>query len=526
MSPKPKGFAKWIIVATVISATMLELIDTTIVNVALSQISGNLGATIEDASWVVTAYAIANVIVIPMTGFLASYFGRKNYYLASILIFTFSSYMCGNADGLWELVAWRFLQGVGGGALLSTSQAILFDTFEISERPIAAAIFGMGVIIGPTIGPTLGGMIVDNFHWSLIFDINVPVGIIAAFLVFNFIDKQPHEYNINRKAIRIDYIGIVLLVVWVGSLQYILEKGQSEDWFAATHIVVLTIAAVVSFILFIWWELTTDSPAVNLSVLKNRTLAITTLLTFIMGMGMYCSMFVYPVWMQRVMGFTPTLTGESLFPGAIVAAIMMPIVGKQIQRGVPPKFLITFGFFSFAVFCFWMSTASAEAGVMFFFLPLLLRGFGAAMLSVPLTNQAVSGLTPMEMPQGIAINNMLRQLGGSFGIAFMNTYVARQYSVHRVQLLNYVTSDNPIAMERLNQTAGAVAAKGVNALDAHQVGLSLLDNVVTRQAYVLTYLDAFRIVGIFFILVLPVMLLVKKNNASAAAMKEAAEHAH
>lgn len=526
MSPKPKGFAKWIIVATVISATMLELIDTTIVNVALSQISGNLGATIEDASWVITAYAIANVIIIPMTGFLASYFGRKNYYLASILIFTFSSYMCGNAGGLWELVAWRFLQGVGGGALLSTSQSILFDTFEISERPIASAIFGMGVIIGPTIGPTLGGVIVDNFHWSLIFDINVPVGIIAAFLVFTYIDKLPNEYGIDRKAIRIDYLGILLLIIWVGSLQYILEKGQSEDWFEAPHILMLTIAAVVAFILFIWWELRTDSPAVNLHVLKNRTLAITTLLTFIMGLGIYCSMFVYPVWMQRVMNYTPTLTGETLFPGAIMAAVMMPMVGKMIQRGVAPKYLITGGFLIFSIFCFWMSTASPEAGVMFFFVPLLLRGIGSAMLSVPLTNQAVSGLTPQEMPQGIAINNMLRQLGGSFGIAFMNTYVSRQYALHRTQLLNYVTSDSPQAVDRINQTAGALTAKGVNALQAHQVGLGMLDGLVTKQAYVLTYLDAFRIVGLFFVCVLPLMFLVKKRNLSAAAMKEAAEHAH
>ncbi|MGX5817834.1 DHA2 family efflux MFS transporter permease subunit [Chitinophaga lutea] len=526
MQPKPKGFAKWIIVATVISATMLELIDTTIVNVALSQISGNLGATIEDASWVITAYAIANVIVIPMTGFLASFFGRKNYYLGSILLFTFSSWMCGNAGGLWELVAWRFLQGVGGGALLSTSQSILFDTFEIYERPTASAIFGMGVIIGPTIGPTLGGIIVDNFHWSLIFDINVPVGIIAAFLVFNFIDKQPHEYNIDRKSMKIDYIGILLLIVWVGSLQYILEKGQSEDWFEAPHIVVLTIAAVVAFILFIWWELRTKSPAVNLHVLKNRTLAITTILTFIMGMGIYCSMFVYPVWMQRIMGFTPTLTGESLFPGAIMSAVMMPMVGKAIQRGVPPKYLITGGFLLFAIFCFWMSLASPDAGVMFFFWPLLLRGVGAAMLSVPLTNQAVSGLSPQEMPQGIAINNMLRQLGGSFGIAFMNTYVAGQYALHRTQMLQYATSDSPVAIDRVNQVGQALVSKGVAASQAHQAGLSMLDAVVTRQAYVLTYLDAFRIVGTFFICVLPLMFLVKSRNLSAAAMKEASEHAH
>lgn len=526
MSLKPKGFKKWIIVATVISATMLELIDTTIVNVALSQISGNLGATIEDASWIVTAYAIANVIVIPMTGFLASYFGRKNYYFFSIIIFTVSSFMCGNAHSLWELVAYRFIQGIGGGALLSTSQSILFDTFEVSERPTASAIFGMGVIIGPTIGPTLGGYIVENFHWSLIFDINVPVGIIAAFLVFNYIDKQPHEYNIDRKAIKIDYIGILTLMTWVGSLQYILEKGQSEDWFQAKHIVVLTIVTIVSFITFLWWELTTDHPAIHLKVLKNRTLAITTVLTFVMGMGIYCSMFVYPVWMQRVMGYTAVLTGESLLPGALLAAVAMPIVGKQIQRGVPPKYLITAGFMMFAIFCFWMSSASSEAGVAFFFWPLMLRGLGSATLSVPLTNQAVSGLKPHEMPHGIAINNMLRQLGGAFGIAYMNTYVANNFALHRDQLRTYVNADNPTAMERVNQYANALMAKGVNAIDAMKAAWGMLNNTVEKHAYILTYLDAFRIVGIFFVCILPIMFFVKKKSVSAAAMKEAAEHAH
>ncbi|RAJ10984.1 DHA2 family multidrug resistance protein [Chitinophaga skermanii] len=523
---KPKGFKKFVIVATVISATMLELIDTTIVNVALSNISGNLGATIEDASWIVTAYAIANVIVIPMTGFLASYFGRKNYYLTSIIIFTFASFMCGNSTNLWELVAWRFIQGIGGGALLSTSQSILFDTYETSERPTASAIFGMGVIIGPTVGPTLGGYIVDSYHWSYIFDINIPVGILAAFLVYSFIDKQPYEYKIDRKKIKIDYIGIALLCLWVGSLQYILEKGQSEDWFQAKHIVVLTVVAVISFVGFVWWELKTDAPAVNLKVLKNRTLAITTVLTFIMGMGIYCSMFVYPVWMQQIMGFTPTLTGESLLPGAVVAAFMMPLVARAIMKGVAPKYLITCGFTIFAFFCFWMASASSEAGAEFFFIPLLLRGVGMAMLSVPLTNQAVSGLQPMEMPQGIAINNMLRQLGGSFGIAFMNTYVATQYATHRIQMLQYANSDNPIAVNQLNQTAQSMIAKGVQPSAAHDVALKVMDGIVTKQAYVLTYLDAFRIVGIFFICVLPLMFFVKKRNLSKDAMKEASEHAH
>src|SRR6478735_12699913 len=238
-----KGIARVIIVLTTISAAIMELIDTSIVNVALAQISGNLGATIEDASWVITAYAIANVIIIPLTGFFARLFGRKNYYLASIILFTLASVMCSSADSLLMLVIWRFIQGIGGGALLSTSQGVLFDAFEPEKRGMAAGMFGMGIVLGPTIGPTLGGLIVDNYSWPLIFDINIPFGIVAGLLAWRFVPDDTEEQLSNRKNVHIDYLGILFLVVGIGSLQYVLEKGQSEDWFDDRGIVILTILA-------------------------------------------------------------------------------------------------------------------------------------------------------------------------------------------------------------------------------------------------------------------------------------------
>src|SRR6478735_6759004 len=238
-----KGLARIIIVLTTISAAIMELIDTSIVNVALAQISGNLGATIEDTSWVITAYAIANVIIIQLTGFFARLFVRKKYYLASIILFTIASYMCGNADSLLTLVIWRFIQGIGGGALLSTSQGILFEAFEPEKRAMAAGMFGMGIVLGPTIGPTLGGIIVDNYSWPLIFDINIPFGIAASLLAWRFVPDDTAEQLSNRKNVHIDYLGILFLVVGIGSLQYVLEKGQSEDWFDDRGIVILTILA-------------------------------------------------------------------------------------------------------------------------------------------------------------------------------------------------------------------------------------------------------------------------------------------
>ena len=359
-------FRKAIIVITVITAAIMELIDTSIVNVALSQISGNLGATIEDTSWVITAYAIANVIIIPMTGFLARYFGRKNYYLTSIVIFTLASYACGNAPDLTTLVIARFIQGIGGGALLSTSQSILFDTFDAPKRPMASALFGMGIVVGPTIGPILGGLIIDNYSWPLIFNINIPIGILAAFLTYTFVEKKPEELTIDRKSIAIDYPGILMLAFGVGALQYVLEKGTSEDWFDSSLIKTYTALATISLIGFIVWEFITKTPVIDLRILKERNLAASNILTFVTGFGLFGSVFIFPVLVQRILGYTPTDAGFGLVPGALVAIFVMPIIGKSIQSGLPPLIFIIFGFIFFILHGYTASLATPEVGNSFF----------------------------------------------------------------------------------------------------------------------------------------------------------------
>jgi DHA2 family multidrug resistance protein len=294
-----------ILLITVIAAAIMELIDTSIVNVALNYMSGNLGATLEDTSWVITSYAIANVIIIPMTSFLASNLGRRNYYIGSIILFTVCSFLCGNASGIWELVAFRFLQGLGGGALLSVSATVVYELFPKEKQATASALFGIGIFIGPTIGPTLGGYITENYSWPWIFYINIPIGI-AAVISCLFLLYEP---VIKQKLQKIDWVGIGLLIIGIGSLQTVLERGETDDWFAAGYIIFLSVTAAISLTAFIIWELSIKNPVVNLRILKFRSLSIAAVLTFITGMGLYTSIYLTPVVAQRLLGFTPTQSG-------------------------------------------------------------------------------------------------------------------------------------------------------------------------------------------------------------------------
>ncbi|MEP6465530.1 MAG: DHA2 family efflux MFS transporter permease subunit, partial [Parafilimonas sp.] len=328
-----KKLAKYIIVITTVAAAVMELVDTSIVNVALNDMAGSLGVSIEDISWVITSYAIANVIIIPLTSFLAKYFGRKNYYIVSMIIFTAASYMCGQSTSLVEIIIWRFVQGVGGGALLSTSQSILFDAFEEKDRPIAAGLFGMGIVLGPTFGPTLGGFIIEHFSWPLIFMINVPIGFLATILAYTFIEKKDKEGQ-QKKGMYIDYTGILFLAAGIGCLQYVLERGQADDWFSSNAIRICSVIGAAGLISFIVRELSIKNPAVNLRVMGNRNLAFTTIFTFVAGFGLFTSVFVYPVLAQRVLGFTAYETGLSLLAPSCIAIILMPVIGKLMSKGV------------------------------------------------------------------------------------------------------------------------------------------------------------------------------------------------
>jgi DHA2 family multidrug resistance protein len=483
---------------------IMELIDTSIVNVALNYMSGNLGATLEDISWVITAYAIANVIIIPITSFLTAKLGRRNYYIGSVILFTLCSFMCGQAGNIWELVFFRFMQGIGGGALLSVSQVVVFEQFSKAKQGVAAALFGVGVFIGPTIGPTLGGYITEHYSWPWIFFINIPIGIAVAISSY-FLLTEP---VVKQKSGKVDWTGIGLLAVGVGSLQTILERGETDDWFAAGYILLLTVVTVLSLTGFVIWELKVENPVVNLKVLKSKTLSIAAILTFVSGLGILTSIYLTPVVAQRLLGLTPSQTGMLLLPGAILALFALMISGKLLQRGISPVVIITAGFLFFIYFNYRMAGLTLDTSATEITFSLLFRGLGLSLVTVPLTALAVSSLDAKDIPQGAALNNMMRQLGGSFGISILNTYLARRSASHRTDLISHINPYNPAFTERISTYSLYFQQKGIGLLDAKIKALKVIDNLVVKQSALLSYKDAFFLVGIFFALTLPLLLFV------------------
>jgi DHA2 family multidrug resistance protein len=499
------GFRKWIITITVIMASLLELIDTTIVNVALPDIMGNLGATLEDAGWLVTGYAVANVIVLPMSGWLGDRFGRKNYFLASILIFTIASFLCGNANNLTELILFRLLQGLAGGGLLSTAQAILMETWPREEIGMATALFGLGAVVGPTVGPTIGGYIIDHSDWRDIFYVNIPVGAVAAFLVSMFVRESP----MYAKGKPIDWWGILLLAIGVGSLQVVLEKGESEDWFATPYIALLTVTTILAVISFIWRELSTDHPVVNFRILKNRSFAVGILTSFSLGFALYGSVFIFPVFCQNLLGFTAMQTGLILLPGGLATIIMMPFVGMMLKKGVPAQFMATGGFILFFIFCLLLSNSTLESGTGDFFWPLIVRGIGMAILFVPLTTLAIQGLQGKDIGQGTGLNNMMRQLGGSFGIAILTTLIHIKSGETRNVLIENINPYNTAYIQRSQGQVQNFVSKGHSVQEAQQMAARAMEGTVIKQTLLVTYDNMYLLIGVFVLCSIPVIYLTK-----------------
>ncbi|MBS1507451.1 MAG: DHA2 family efflux MFS transporter permease subunit [Bacteroidetes bacterium] len=501
-------FDKWIVILTVITAALLQLIDSSIVNVSLIQMMGNLGATLGDISWVVTGYAASNVVMITLSGWLSSKFGRKNYFAASIILFTLASVACGLSDNVWELVFFRIVQGLGGGGLLSTAQAILIETFPREDIGLANAIFGLGVIIGPTIGPTLGGYITDNLSWPWIFYINVPVGIVATICTIMFI-KEPAEKMTTG---RMDWFGIALLSIGIGAMQIVLEKGESEDWFETTYITVLTVAAVVGLVAFVWRVLVVKDPVVDLGILRYRSFAVGTLFNFILGFGLYASVFIVPVFAQNILGFTATDTGWLLMPGSIMTGVMMPVIGGLLKQRIPPLLFSGIGFLLFFLFTYQLSGLNLSVGPDDFFWPLIIRGIGLGMVFIPLTTMSLADLSGKEIPQGTAISNMIRQLGGSFGTAIMTTVISVRTKMHFDTIKDHVSSYDFNTQQRMDGLKGLFLSKGSSALEASQQSLAAMQGTVIKQAMMITYSETFLIVGGFFLICIPLMLLFRDNK--------------
>lgn len=508
------GFRKWIITITVIMASLLELIDTTIVNVALPDIMGNLGATLEDAGWLVTGYAVANVIVLPMSGWMGDRFGRKNYFLASILIFTLASFLCGYSENLTQLILFRILQGLAGGGLLSTAQAILMETWPREEIGMATALFGLGAVVGPTIGPTIGGYITDNSDWRYIFYVNIPFGAVAAFLVSMFVRESPKF----AKDKPIDWWGILLLAAGVGSLQVVLEKGESEDWFATPYIALLTVTTILAGIGFVWRELSTDHPVVDFRILKNRSFAVGIITSFSLGFALYGSVFIFPVFCQNLLGFTALQTGLILLPSGVATILMMPFVGMMLKKGVPAQLLATGGFFLFFIFCWLLSNSTLESGTGDFFWPLITRGIGMAILFVPLTTLAVQDLQGKQIGQGVGLNNMMRQLGGSFGVAILTTLIHLKSGEIRNLLLEHINPYNPAYLQRLDGLIRTYTSKGFPFDEARQKALTAIEGTVVRQTMLVTYDSMYMLIGVFVLASIPVIYLQRFKKKPAIAV--------
>src|SRR5882672_11532772 len=503
---------KYLIAFAVVLAALMQVIDSSIVNVALPDMMGNLGASLDEIAWVSTGYILASVIIIPLTGWLGEFFGRKRYFVGSIIIFTIASFFCGAAHSLGALVFWRIVQGLGGGALMTVSQAVLFEAFPRKEAGTAMALFGLGVMVGPTIGPTLGGWLTDNYGWPWIFYVNLPVGILAAVMIIGYV----HDPEFQVRPRTIDYIGIALLAVSVGSLQYLLEQGQREDWFDSRLMILLAFSGIVTGILLVWREMTVDDPVIDFRVLRHRQMWVGTLLGVVMGVGLYASVFTLPVFLQGNLRMTAQQTGIVLLPGALATAVSMAVVGRLTNK-VDARALITIGALLFAGAMIRLSRITGESGSTDFFWSLIMRGVGLGMMFVPLTTITLAELSPRELPQGTGLYNFFRQLGGSFGIAGIATLLARYTTQTRAVLGDRVTLGDPNTMARLNMLTNGMIARGADAWTAKQRALAILDRQLIGQASVISYSKIYMLSALLMLALIPLLGLVRQTKGAGGA---------
>ncbi|HEV2642641.1 MAG TPA: DHA2 family efflux MFS transporter permease subunit, partial [Candidatus Elarobacter sp.] len=511
---------RWWILLGLITAAVMEVLDTTIINVALPQMAGNLGATQEEIGWVSTGYILSNVVVLPMTAFFTATFGRKNYLTASIIIFIVASFLCGTSSSLGELVLWRIVQGAGGAALLSTAQATIRQIFPREQQGIVQAIFLLGIIVAPTLGPTLGGWITDNYQWHWCFFINIPIGIASAFLVSTFLHDPPgHERRVGP----VDWLGIGLLTVGVGSLQYVLEEGRRYDWFQDAMITRLSVIAAMSLVTMVWWELSSrnEHPVVDFRVLKNRELAASIFLFVALGFGLYGGVFMFPLFTQSILGFTPTETGLTLLPGGLATAAAALFCGRLLNGPRPlvdGRILIYIGVTLFAISMWKLGHLTPQSGENDARIPLVIRGLGLGFLFTPINNVAYGSLEPSEAQQASGLINLSRQLGGSFGIAILSTYVASHIEIHRVNLVANTYATNPAFVERQQQLVQGLIAQGFPPLVAQQKALAVIDAMLTRQAAMLAYNDAWILILLSFVAVAPAIIFLRRPKARAVAV--------
>jgi MFS transporter, DHA2 family, multidrug resistance protein len=495
----------WVIAAAVMAATFMEVLDTSVANVALPHIAGSLSATTDEATWVLTSYLVSNAIVLPATGWCSRYFGRRRFLITCIVLFTAASALCGVAGSLGMLIAARTLQGIGGGALQPVSQAVLLESFPIHKRGQAMAVFAMGVVVAPILGPTLGGWITDNYSWRWIFYINLPIGAIAVAMCAAFLENPP--FLSSAKRARIDFAGLALLGIWIAALQFVLDRGQQQDWFASDEILGLAVLSAVTFVVFVVHELAVEHPLVNLRVLANRNFTSGLILITVLGGVLYGTTASLPLYLQTLMGYPALQAGLVLSPRGIAAFFMSMVAGRFLGK-VDGRFFIAFGFCVLAYSSFLLGGISLQTSMGSIIYPTVINGFGISAIFVALTTATVSTLPQELMGDATGLYNLMRNLGGSVGISGITTLITRSSQAHQAMMVAHLTPYDRGFEARVHALRGVfTGATGASAAGAGALGT--IYRQLLAQADALAYVDQFQLFGYLCLACLPLILMFK-----------------
>src|SRR5437867_4405492 len=487
-------------------ATFMEVLDTTVVNVSLPHIAGSLSVTIDEATWVLTSYLVANAIILPMTGWLASMFGRKRLLMLSVVGFTLSSFLCGLAPTLALLIVFRILQGATGGALQPLSQAVLLEAFPPQDRGKAMGFWGLGIVVAPILGPVLGGWLTDSYSWRWVFYINIPVGIASLIMTRLFIFDPPY---IRRGVQRIDYWGLGMLAVGIGALQIVLDKGQEEDWFSSRWITTLAVVAAVTLVWLVVHELRTEHPVVDLYVFKERSYAVGVFLMTVVGFVLYGSLVLLPIMLQTLLGYPSLQAGIAMAPRGVGSFFMMPITGMMTGKFDARK-LLTIGLIVGGVTLLWLSWLNLQAGYWDFFWPQIIQGAGLSLLFVPLTTVSMDRIPREKMGNATSLFNLMRNIGGSIGIAVTGTMIARNTQKVTATLGAHVSVYDLGPQQMFLRLRAGFMAAGADVVTATNRAYAAMFGMVQRQAAMVSFVGLFQLLGIVFLLLIPLVLLMKR----------------
>lgn len=503
--PPVAGHNKWIITITVMTGALVSSITASSVNVALPGMQGNLGATVEEIAWVSTSYILSSVIIMPLVAWFSSRFGRKRFYMACILLFITSSILCGMAWDLLSIVAFRIIQGIGGGTLMIVAQAILRETFPPEEHGVAMGIYGLGVVMGPAFGPTIGGWVVDHYSWPWVFYINIPISVTNLFLAAHFIHDPP--YLVRAKG-KIDFSGLILLIIALGALQLMLEKGEVNDWLGSRLIISLAVIAFVGIVLFVTRELHTDRPAVNLRLLRNLTFAGGTALGGVLGAGIMTGVFLMPMFLQKLLDYPATDSGLAMMPRSLAMAFVMPIAGRLYNR-IGPKAMVSIGFFIVGLSFWQLSRLSMNAGHWDIFVPQFLQGVGFAMVFVSLSTAALCRINKPDMTAATGLYNFFRQISGSIGIAVAASQLTRSRNHYRTLLMENVSDYTDATHAWLQKMTESLIQQGIDPSTASEKALGYLEQTVIDQATMLSFNHVYFLIASLFFAAIPFVFLLR-----------------